>query len=429
MKVGGVVSGEVSAVTDFGVFVRVARSSLSGLCHKSELRDKYIKDPRTTVKVGAKVQALIIKIDAEKKRLSLSMKESKMPEGVEAFAGSDSEDDDDSDGSSSSSSKSSNGENGSGSDMDSDDDSGDEGGSLEVGESGSDESQDEVKQFGKKTAGGVGAEAQAAAAKGLMAGMDEEEEEENSEDSEDSDSEQGEGDAMQVEEESDEEGSDEEGSDEEGSDEEDEPELDVSGSANGDGTGESDSESEEEEAAEEETKESKKKRKKGSDRAAERVLEMQEQALMKNGAPESVREFERLVVSSPNSSFIWIKYIAYFVAQAEIAKARRVAERALKSISFREEGEKMNVWTARLNLENSYGTDESLERVVKEAVQYCDELKVRRVLARIFVDTKKPDKAEEAFKTLCKKFGRDQPTVWTDRARFLFRANRGGGSQ
>jgi hypothetical protein len=40
----------------------------------------------------------------------------------------------------------------------------------------------------------------------------------------------------------------------------------------------------------------------------------------------------------------------------EIEKARAIAHRALSTISFREEQEKLNVWCALLNLENLYGT-------------------------------------------------------------------------
>jgi rRNA biogenesis protein RRP5 len=43
----------------------------------------------------------------------------------------------------------------------------------------------------------------------------------------------------------------------------------------------------------------------------------------------------------------------------EIEKARAVAQRALSTISFREEQEKLNVWCALLNLENLYGTQVS----------------------------------------------------------------------
>jgi rRNA biogenesis protein RRP5 len=49
----------------------------------------------------------------------------------------------------------------------------------------------------------------------------------------------------------------------------------------------------------------------------------------------------------------------YFQA-TEIEKARAVAQRALSTISFREEQEKLNVWCALLNLENLYGSKVSL---------------------------------------------------------------------
>ena len=52
-------------------------------------------------------------------------------------------------------------------------------------------------------------------------------------------------------------------------------------------------------------------------------------------------------------SYLWVKYMAYHLQMAEIDKARRVAERALKAMSPREEEERMNVWIAKLNLENT----------------------------------------------------------------------------
>lgn len=43
---------------------------------------------------------------------------------------------------------------------------------------------------------------------------------------------------------------------------------------------------------------------------------------------------------------------------------RPVAERALKAIHYREEGEKFNVWVAWLNLENAYGAPDPAEAVM-----------------------------------------------------------------
>ena len=49
-------------------------------------------------------------------------------------------------------------------------------------------------------------------------------------------------------------------------------------------------------------------------------------------------------MSSPNSSFLWVKYMAFQLSLAEFDQARAVAERALKSIHFREEKEKFTIW-------------------------------------------------------------------------------------
>ena len=51
--------------------------------------------------------------------------------------------------------------------------------------------------------------------------------------------------------------------------------------------------------------------------------------------PESAEDFDRLVLSSPSSSLLWLQYMAFHLQATEIEKARAVAERALKTISFR----------------------------------------------------------------------------------------------
>ncbi|KAG8718428.1 rRNA biogenesis protein rrp5 [Ceratobasidium sp. 394] len=46
---------------------------------------------------------------------------------------------------------------------------------------------------------------------------------------------------------------------------------------------------------------------------------------------------------------------------SEVDKAREIGRRALQTTNYREEQEKLNVWIALLNLENQFGTDDSLE--------------------------------------------------------------------
>ncbi|KAH7971642.1 hypothetical protein HPB52_001140 [Rhipicephalus sanguineus] len=56
----------------------------------------------------------------------------------------------------------------------------------------------------------------------------------------------------------------------------------------------------------------------------------------------------------------------------------------IKQTTLREEQEKLNVWTALLNLEHMYGTRDSLNSVFKEAVQFNEPLKVYEHLAQIY---------------------------------------------
>ncbi|RWS19754.1 hypothetical protein B4U80_06560, partial [Leptotrombidium deliense] len=62
------------------------------------------------------------------------------------------------------------------------------------------------------------------------------------------------------------------------------------------------------------------------------------------------------------------------------------AERALITISFREENEKFNIWVAMLNLENEFGDEESLNAVFTRALQMNEPLKVYKHMVRIYED-------------------------------------------
>lgn len=54
-----------------------------------------------------------------------------------------------------------------------------------------------------------------------------------------------------------------------------------------------------------------------------------------DAAPTSAAEYEQLVLSSPNSSYLWIQYLASLIALGELDKARALADRALTTISYR----------------------------------------------------------------------------------------------
>lgn len=105
--------------------------------------------------------------------------------------------------------------------------------------------------------------------------------------------------------------------------------------------------------------------------------------------PQSTSDFERLLLGQPDSSQLWIAYMAFQMNLSELGKAREIAERALRTINIREETEKLNVWIALLNLENVYGSDEATEEVFKRACQYNDALEVHERLASIYIQSGK----------------------------------------
>ncbi|KAH3898887.1 related to rRNA biogenesis protein RRP5 [Saccharomycodes ludwigii] len=131
-------------------------------------------------------------------------------------------------------------------------------------------------------------------------------------------------------------------------------------------------------------------------------------------APESVADFERLILGNPNSSVIWMNYMAFELQLGEIDKGREIAERALKTINFREEMEKLNIWIAKLNLENTFGTDETLEDVFKSSCQYMDSYVMHMKLIGIFEASDKVEKALSLLKNAAKKFGSQKVQVWVN---------------
>ncbi|KAL0316910.1 UNVERIFIED_CONTAM: rRNA biogenesis protein RRP5, partial [Sesamum radiatum] len=58
----------------------------------------------------------------------------------------------------------------------------------------------------------------------------------------------------------------------------------------------------------------------------EQEIRTAEERLLEKDIPRNADDFEKLIRSSPNSSFIWIKYMAYMLSLADIEKARSVAE-------------------------------------------------------------------------------------------------------
>ena len=72
LKSGMVLPGIVSNITAFGCFVDIGIKE-NGLVHISQLKDGFVSDPSEVVKLHQQVKVKIIEIDAERKRIALSM--------------------------------------------------------------------------------------------------------------------------------------------------------------------------------------------------------------------------------------------------------------------------------------------------------------------------------------------------------------------
>ncbi len=70
---GQLLSGKVTNITQFGVFVDI-NAVCDGLVHISQLADSYVENADQVVGLGEYVDVRVIKVDKKKKRVSLSMK-------------------------------------------------------------------------------------------------------------------------------------------------------------------------------------------------------------------------------------------------------------------------------------------------------------------------------------------------------------------
>lgn len=314
MEVGKVVTGKVRKVEDFGVFIVVDRSSnVSGLCHRSELADNRIPDPKKLYAEGDAVQAKVLKIDPKKKQISFGLKASyfqPLDDLGDGFYENGHE------------KEASNTEEG----HDDQQPLGFEERKLTPDRSRQSGSDDEMDD---DTGNGVPlndarADSSAGALPALEAG-----------------------------------GFDWTGGMTIPGDE---------GSKSGD---------------ESELSQPKKKRRRKAEIAIDKTGELDA-----NG-PQSTADFERLLMGQPNSSILWLTYMAFELQLSEVGRAREIAERAIRTINIREEAEKLNVWVALLNLENTYGNDESLEEVFKRACQYNESEDIHEKLISIYIQSDK----------------------------------------
>ncbi|OPX55158.1 uncharacterized protein SAMN02745127_02263 [Oceanospirillum multiglobuliferum] len=90
LKLGMILEGAVTNVTNFGAFVDIGVHQ-DGLVHISALADRFVEDPRTVVKAGDIVTVKVLDVDAQRRRIALSMRLNDEPVAQTSKGGSSAE--------------------------------------------------------------------------------------------------------------------------------------------------------------------------------------------------------------------------------------------------------------------------------------------------------------------------------------------------
>ncbi|MGQ9907684.1 MAG: S1 RNA-binding domain-containing protein [Candidatus Flexifilum sp.] len=94
LEVGQVVTGKVTRLEKFGVFVDIG-AERDAMIHVSELSDSYVNSPADVVQVGDEITAQVIKVNRKQRRIDLSRKALLAPPKVEKYVPEDDEPEDD----------------------------------------------------------------------------------------------------------------------------------------------------------------------------------------------------------------------------------------------------------------------------------------------------------------------------------------------
>lgn len=136
---------------------------------------------------------------------------------------------------------------------------------------------------------------------------------------------------------------------------------------------------------------------------SEKKLRAREASL--GSRPKAKVDFERTLMTSPNSSYLWIQFAVNRIEKETPAAGRAVLLEAMKHISIHEEREKLNLYLAWLNYEDYYGTEDSFDEAYEAALQANDPEKVMRHRIRKCLSKGQIDTVEETHEALCRRFG------------------------
>ena len=139
------------------------------------------------------------------------------------------------------------------------------------------------------------------------------------------------------------------------------------------------------------------------------------------GEYNSVEDFEKLILSDPNNSLYWIQYSAFILDNLGMDSARKIMDRAVHSVDIANLKNKINLWIAYMNLENTYGTPERFKEVVQRALEVNNKKEIYKHLASIYKLSEKYELAFEVFRICIKEFFEDVQ-LWKNFIEFLFEA-------
>ncbi|KAJ8608526.1 hypothetical protein CTAYLR_005749 [Chrysophaeum taylorii] len=126
--------------------------------------------------------------------------------------------------------------------------------------------------------------------------------------------------------------------------------------------------------------------------------EAREAELAAGGAPRTEDDYERQLVGEPDSGVLWTRYVAHKVAETDVGAARRIAERALRTISYRKEAERMRVWLALVELELDHGTSSTYAECLERACAANDPENVLIRVAALHTKRGDHDRADETYR-------------------------------
>lgn len=109
--------------------------------------------------------------------------------------------------------------------------------------------------------------------------------------------------------------------------------------------------------------------------------------------------------------------MAYMLDNTGVDSARKVVERAVRAVSMSNDQDKLNIWTAYMNLESNFGSQQTLEEITKRALEVNDRKKIYLNLIDIYKTSMKFGYIEVIYKQLAKKY--NNLDIWSNYIEFL----------